>query len=38
MKYFAENGCVIMIYIRSFIKIASGIQKMIRERRCTDTQ
>jgi hypothetical protein len=29
MKYAVEIGSVAMIYIRSFIKIGSGIQKLI---------
>jgi hypothetical protein len=30
MKYAAEMGPVAMIYIPSFIKIGSGIQKLLR--------
>jgi hypothetical protein len=29
MKYAVEMGSVVMIYIQSFIKISSGIQKLI---------
>jgi hypothetical protein len=29
MKYAVEMGLVVMIYIPSFIKIGSGIQKLI---------
>jgi hypothetical protein len=34
MKYAVDMGSVAMIYVPSFIKIGSGIQKLIRE----DTQ
>jgi hypothetical protein len=38
MKYTVEMGSVAMIYIQSFIKTGSGIQKLIRRiRRHTDT-
>jgi hypothetical protein len=30
MKYAAEMGSGVMIYISSFMKIGSGIQKLIR--------
>jgi hypothetical protein len=35
MKYAAEMGSGIMIYISSFIKIGSGIQKLIRRNKQT---
>jgi hypothetical protein len=39
MKYAVEMGSAAMIYIPSFIKIASGIQKLIRGiHRHTDIQ
>jgi hypothetical protein len=38
MKYAVEMGSGAMIYIPSFIKIGSGIQKLIREDTHTDTQ
>jgi hypothetical protein len=31
MKYVVEMGSGAMMYIRSFIKIGSGIQKLMRE-------
>jgi hypothetical protein len=30
MKYAVEMGPVVMVYIPSFVKIGSGIQKLIR--------
>jgi hypothetical protein len=39
MKYAVEMGSDAMIYILSFIKIGSGVQKLIRGiHRHTDTQ
>jgi hypothetical protein len=39
MKYAAEMGSGVMIYIPSFIKIGSGIRKLIKGiHRHTDTQ
>jgi hypothetical protein len=38
MKYATEMGSVAMIYIPSFIKIGSGIQKLIVGGGFTDTQ
>jgi hypothetical protein len=37
MKYAVEMGSGAMIYIRSFIRIGSGIQKVMGEGECTDT-
>jgi hypothetical protein len=34
-KYVTEIGCVTMLYVRNFIKIGSGIQKMIGEGKYT---
>jgi hypothetical protein len=38
MKYAVEMGSGAMIYIPSFIKIYSGVQKLIREGTQTDRQ
>jgi hypothetical protein len=38
MKYAVQIGSVAMIYIPSFIKIASGIQKLSGRCRPTDTE
>jgi hypothetical protein len=38
MKYAVEIGSSAMIYIPSFIKIGSGIQKLIGGERFTDRQ
>jgi hypothetical protein len=38
VKYAFEMGSIVMIYIESFIKIGSGIQKLMEGDSNTDTQ